>query len=120
MYKSEPALYEDDFSHHGFEWIDCGDWEGSVLFFLRKSADRSQDIVIVCNFTPVARAGYRVGVPHAGMWREVLNSDASIYGGSGAGNCGRVHTDHYGAHGREYSLNLKLPPLSVTFFKREA
>ena len=119
MYKSEPALYEDDFSYHGFEWIDCGDWQGSVLFFLRKAADRSQDIVVVCNFTPVLREGYRVGVPHAGMWREVLNSDATIYGGSGAGNYGRVHTDHYGAHGREYSLNLKLPPLSVTFFKRE-
>jgi 1,4-alpha-glucan branching enzyme len=120
MYKSEPALYEDDFSHHGFEWIDCGDWEGSVLFFLRKTADRSKDIVVVCNFTPVAREVYRVGVPHAGWWREVINSDAPIYGGSGVGNYGRVHTDHYGAHGREHSLNLKLPPLSVTFFKREA
>ncbi len=120
MYKSEPALYEDDFSYHGFEWIDCGDWEGSVLFFLRKTADRSQDIVVVCNFTPVLRESYRVGVPYAGMWRELLNSDATIYGGSGEGNAGRVHTEYYAAHGREHSLNLRLPPLSVTFFKREA
>jgi 1,4-alpha-glucan branching enzyme len=119
MYKSEPALYENDFSYHGFEWIDCGDWEGSVLMFLRKAADRSQDILVVCNFTPVVREGYRVGVPHAGWWRELLNSDAGVYGGSGVGNYGRVHTDHHGAHGREHSLNLKFPPLSVTFFKRE-
>ena len=119
MYRSEPALYEDDFSYHGFEWIDCGDWEGSVLFFLRKAPDRSQDMLVACNFTPVLREGYHVGVPHAGMWREVLNSDATVYGGSGAGNAGRVHTDFYPAHGRENSLNLKLPPRSVVFFKRE-
>ncbi len=119
MYRREPALYEDDFSHHGFEWIDCGDWQGSSLFFVRKTADRSQDVMVVCNFTPVMREAYRVGVPHAGLWREILNSDGKEYWGGGIGNAGRVHSDPVPAHGREHSLLLRLPPLGVIFFKRE-
>jgi 1,4-alpha-glucan branching enzyme len=119
MYKSEPALYEDDFSYHGFEWIDCGDWQSSVLMFLRKCKDRSQDILVVCNFTPVVRE-YRVGVPYGGMWRELLNSDAPAYWGSGVGNYGRVMADEIWAHGRDRSLWLKLPPLGVLFLKRES
>jgi 1,4-alpha-glucan branching enzyme len=118
MYRREPALYEDDFSFNGFEWIDCGAWQDSVLLFLRKTADRSQDIVVVCNFTPVVRE-YRVGVPQGGMWRELLNSDGKDYWGGGVGNCGRVQSDWIGAHGREHSLWLKLPPLGVLFLKRE-
>jgi 1,4-alpha-glucan branching enzyme len=120
MYKSEPALYEDDFSYHGFEWIDCGDWESSVLMFLRKTQDRRQDILVVCNFTPVVRQGYRVGVPFPGQWREVLNSDAKEYHGFGYGNAGQVWSEQISAHGREHSLNLTMPPLSVVFFKRVA
>ncbi len=118
MYRHEPALYEDDFTYHGFEWIECGDWESSVLMFLRKTRDRRQDILVVCNFTPVLREGCRVGVPFPGLWREVLNSDAREYDGFGHGNAGQVGSEQVSAQGREHSLNLKLPPLSVTFFKR--
>ena len=118
MYRNEPALYEDDFTCNGFEWIDCGDWENSVLLFLRKTADRSQDVLVVCNFTPVLRE-YRVGVPHGGMWRELLNSDGKEYWGGGIGNGGRVHAEPIAAHGRDQSLQLKLPPLGVIFLKRE-
>ena len=117
VYRREPALHEDDFSFNGFEWVDCSAWEDSVLLFLRKAADRSQDILVVCNFTPVVRE-YRVGVPQGGLWREVLNSDASIYWGSGVGNCGQVQSEQIWAHGREHSLWLKLPPLGVLLLKR--
>ncbi|MBF0330341.1 MAG: 1,4-alpha-glucan branching protein GlgB [Candidatus Omnitrophica bacterium] len=120
MYRHEPALYEDDFTHHGFEWIDCGDWESSVLMFVRKTQDRNQDILVVCNFTPVLREHYRVGVPSPGVWRELLNSDAKEYHGFGHGNAGQVCSERIGAHGREHSLNLTMPPLSVIFFKRAA
>ncbi|MBF0619185.1 MAG: 1,4-alpha-glucan branching protein GlgB [Candidatus Omnitrophica bacterium] len=119
MYKNEPALYADDFSHHGFEWIDCGDWEGSVLTFLRKSGNPDDDILVCCNFTPVLREGYAVGVPRPGCWREVLNSDGREYYGSGQGNYGRVWTTGEQANGRPHALRLRLPPLGVVFFKRE-
>ncbi|MEI8011270.1 MAG: 1,4-alpha-glucan branching protein GlgB [Candidatus Omnitrophota bacterium] len=119
MYRRETALHVDDFTHHGFEWIDCGDWQGSLLFFLRKTHDRYQDVVVVCNFTPVTREAYRVGVPWGGMWRELLNSDAKEYGGTGVGNAGRVCAEAVPAHGREFSLSLRLPPLGVIFLKRE-
>jgi 1,4-alpha-glucan branching enzyme len=119
VYKSEPALYEDDFSYRGFEWIECGDWENSVLTWLRKGHDWQNDILVVCNFTPVQRDNYLVGVPHGGWWREILNSDAKEYCGGGRGNYGRVHTDNFGWNGRAHSLRLTLPPLSVLFLKRE-
>ncbi|MFH0753313.1 MAG: 1,4-alpha-glucan branching protein GlgB [Candidatus Omnitrophota bacterium] len=120
MYKNEPALYEDDFTFHGFEWVDCADWQGSLLLFLRKAQDRRNDILVVCNFTPVLREGLRVGVPQPGLWREILNSDGKEYGGSGQGNAGQVYSDPVASHGREHSLYLKLPPLGVVFFKRAA
>jgi len=119
MYRSEPALYQDDFNYTGFEWIDCGDWENSVLTFLRKGQNPDDTVLVCCNFTPVPREGYRVGVPHGGCWRELLNSDGTEYGGSGKGNYGRVWSRWEWANGRPESLTLTLPPLSVVFFKRE-
>jgi 1,4-alpha-glucan branching enzyme len=92
FYRATPALYEADFSLDGFEWVDCNDNESSVLSFLRKGPASNDVVLVVCNFTPVARQNYRVGVPRGGMWRECLNSDAGFYGGSGQGNLGAVET----------------------------
>ncbi len=86
--RQHPALYEEDFSPAGFEWVESGDRDNSVLCYLRRGHDPSQQVLAVCNFTPVPRHDYRVGVPRSGHWREVLNSDAHIYGGSGMGNGG--------------------------------
>jgi len=117
VYRSEPALHQRDFSNDGFEWVDLYDWESSVVSYLRYGADRRDCLLVVCNFTPVPRAGYRVGVPHGGWWRELLNSDASLYGGSGQGNLGGVEAVNIGQHGRPHSLLLQLPPLSVLVLK---
>jgi 1,4-alpha-glucan branching enzyme len=119
MYRREPALYQNDFEYHGFEWINCGAWEDSVLTWVRHGWYPDDDILIVCNFTPVLRENYRVGVPRPGRWREILNSDGKEYWGGGQGNCGHVWSDQVHWDGREHSLNLKLPPLGVVFFKRE-
>jgi len=111
-YRATPSLFELDFSHDGFEWIDGGNADQSVLVFLRKS--RGGDCaLIVCNFTPVPRANYRVGVPRAGRWRERLNSDAQEYGGSGTGNFGAVQAAALPSHGQQHSLGLHLPPLAT-------
>jgi len=119
LYKTEPALYEIDFSCDGFEWVDINNYEDSVISFLRKAgSERSHTLLVICNFTPVARYGYRLGVPCGGFWAEVLNSDASEYGGSGHGNFGGVSADDMPCHGRSHSLLLTLPPLSVLIFKR--
>ncbi len=119
LYRSEPALYQKDFDPSGFEWIDCNNWEDSTLSFIRKSEDGSGTILVVCNFTPIPRNNYRVGVPHGGWWHEVLNSDATEYGGSGWGNMGGQQSAPVGAYGRPFSLTLNLPPLSVLFFRHE-
>ncbi len=117
FYKAEPALYELDFSRNGFEWIDFHDWEDSIISFIRKGKHTNDIILVVCNFTPVPRHNYRVGVPRGGFWREVLNSDSEIYGGSNMGNSGGVEAAPIPAHGRSHSISLKLPPLSVLLFK---
>lgn len=119
IYRNEPALFEQDFLQDGFEWIDCHDWEESTLSFVRKAKNSDDIVLVVCNFTPVTRSKYRVGVPCGGWWREVLNSDAEVYGGSGVGNLGGVVAAPVGAHGRPHSLLLELPPLAVLFFKAE-
>ena len=116
VYRAEPALHEQDFDGRGFEWIDCQDVQASVLCFLRWSRN-GHPVVVVWNFTPVPRSNYAVGVPEGGAWREILNSDATIYGGSGIGNLGAVEASAAAAHGREHSLALTLPPLSVLFLK---
>ncbi|HTY50659.1 MAG TPA: alpha amylase C-terminal domain-containing protein, partial [Steroidobacteraceae bacterium] len=112
LYRATPALYELDFSNDGFEWVDCNDSDASVISFLRRDRE-GRPVLVVCNFTPVVRRGYRVGVPRGGAWRECLNSDAREYGGSGVGNAGRVEASGDGAHARPYALTLTLPPLAT-------
>jgi 1,4-alpha-glucan branching enzyme len=112
LYRSTAALHEQDFSDAGFSWIDCDDADVSVISFLRRSA-AGAPALIVCNFTPVPRPHYRVGVPTQGRWHERLNSDAEDYGGSGQGNLGALDTEPVAAHGHAQSLGLRLPPLAV-------
>jgi 1,4-alpha-glucan branching enzyme len=116
LYRNEPALHELDCEPAGFEWIDCDDSEGSVVSLLRKGKSTSSLVLALCNFTPVPRDGYRLGVPRRGFWREALNSDAVAYGGSGIGNRGGLDAEPVAHHGRPFSLVLTLPPLSVSFF----
>jgi 1,4-alpha-glucan branching enzyme len=118
IYRSEPALHELDFDWQGFDWIDCNDSDQSVISLVRKGKSQEEVVLVVCNFTPVPRYNYRIGVPTGGFWRELLNSDAGDYGGSGLGNLGGVHTDEISHHGQPYSVNLNLPPLAIAFFTR--
>jgi 1,4-alpha-glucan branching enzyme len=120
LMRGEPALHELDFDWAGFEWIDANDSEQSVLSFVRWDRARKRPIVVVGNFTPVPRHNYRVGVPLAGVWHEVLNSDAPLYGGSGQGNLGVVETSPVAAHGRYQSVAVTVPPLGVVVFRPEA
>jgi 1,4-alpha-glucan branching enzyme len=119
-YRAEPALYEYDCEPAGFEWIDCGDADSSVLSLVRKGKSTSTLVLAVCNLTPVPRPGYRIGAPRGGYWREMLNSDADQYGGSGMGNGGGVEATAAAYHGRPFSLTLTLPPLSVLFFANQS
>jgi 1,4-alpha-glucan branching enzyme len=118
-YQSEPALHELDFAAGGFQWVDARDVEASVLSFLRRGRS-GEPLLVVCNFTPVVRTGYSVGVPEAGVWKEILNGDAREYGGSGIGNLGAVEAQQEPAHGHRQSLRLTLPPLGIVAFKPEA
>jgi 1,4-alpha-glucan branching enzyme len=118
VYRAERALHEVDFDQSGFEWIDCHDAEESVLAYLRR-ARNGEAVAVVCNFTPVPRTNYVLGVPAGGFWRELLNSDAPIYGGSGVGNYGGVEAAPVPAHGRMHSITITLPPLGVIYLKRE-
>jgi 1,4-alpha-glucan branching enzyme len=111
-------LHALDFDPAGFEWIDGADAESSVLSYLRKSAN-GETLLVVANFTPMPRDNYLVGVPTPGRWRELLNSDAPLYGGSGLGNHGGVDSVPVAAHGRFHALNLQLPPLGVLILKLE-
>jgi 1,4-alpha-glucan branching enzyme len=118
LYRREPALYEVDFDWTGFEWLELHDWENSILAFLRRGNEPGDgDVVVVCNFTPVVRYDYRVGVPAAGYYREILNTDAALYGGSNAGNAGGVHAISEPHAGRPYHVRLTVPPLGVLFLK---
>ena len=119
LYRSEPALYERDCDGAGFAWIDCNDTEQSIVSFLRQGRTSEDTIVVVCNFTPVLRHNYQVGVPHGGFWRESLNSDAEEYGGSHQGNLGGMAATPVSVHGHAHSLPLTLPPLGIVFFKTE-
>jgi 1,4-alpha-glucan branching enzyme len=119
IYGDEPALHELDFAREGFEWVDFGDSQQSVISFLRKDRSGEEVILVVCNFTPVPRHNYRVGVPTRGFWKEIMNSDAQEYGGSGCGNFGGVDASPVAYHGHFNSLSLTLPPLGVVAFKRE-
>jgi 1,4-alpha-glucan branching enzyme len=117
LYRGEPALYERDDSPEGFEWIDCSDHEGNVVSFVRRAADPANMLLFVCNFAAAPRYDYRIGAPVEGVWEEILNSDATAYGGSGLGNLGAVETSPTPTHGRPFSLSLTLPPLSVIAFR---
>jgi 1,4-alpha-glucan branching enzyme len=119
VYAAEPALHQLDCDSAGFEWIDANDSDESVISFLRLVPTHGDTVVVVCNFTPVPREQYHLGVPRGGYWREILNSDALEYGGSGMGNLGGVHASSIGSHGRACSLSLTLPPLAVVFLKSE-
>jgi 1,4-alpha-glucan branching enzyme len=119
VYRQEQSLYEIDFHYSGFEWIDFHDSAGSVISFERKAQDPSNAVVVTCNFTPVPRHGYRIGVRQPGNYRELLSSDSSYYGGSNMGNGGGITSEPIPQHGREHSLSLTLPPLAVLLLKRE-
>ena len=113
LYREVPALHELDCEAEGFAWIDCNDAEASVISYLRHATNPQEFVVILCNFTPVARAGYRIGVPHAGEYREILNTDSAFYGGGDVGNAGGIRSEVVAAHGYAQSLLLTLPPLAT-------
>jgi 1,4-alpha-glucan branching enzyme len=115
LYREEPALHRRDFDADGFQWVDANDADQSVLSMLRLDGERA--VLVVMNFTPVPREGYRVGVPSPGRWAEVLNGDAPVYGGSGVGNLGGVDAEPVPWHGREQSIVLTLPPLAAIFLR---
>ena len=119
LYQNEPALYQLDFDPAGFEWIDCNDSLQSTLIFIRKGSSTKDTVIVACNFTPVPRYNYRIGAPNGGVWRELLNSDAREYGGSGQGNLGEVEALPIPSHNFPYSLSLTLPPLATIFLKRK-
>jgi len=119
-YRDIPAMHELDFDTHGFEWIDCHDTEQGVVSLVRRSQSEPDRMVVVAmNFTPVPRHNYAIGVPRPGRWGEILNSDAAIYGGSGQGNMGGVEAAPIPLHGRQWSVNLTIPPLGAVFLMNE-
>jgi len=118
LYKAHPALYQVDYDYTGFEWIDIADVDQSVLSFLRRGSDPADCVIVACNFTPVPRRNYSVGVPSAGFYAEILNSDASEFGGSGMGNLGGVESNETPVHGRPHGISITLPPLGVVAFRK--
>jgi 1,4-alpha-glucan branching enzyme len=119
LYRSEPALHELDTDPAGFEWIDANDAEASVVSFLRKGRSTPALVLVVCNFTPVPRPNYLVGAPRGGVWKEILNSDATIYGGTGWGNLGEIRTIPISTHGRPRALNVTVPPLGCVYLRHD-
>jgi len=120
LYQKEPCLHTIDFSNDGFEWIDFRDADSSVISFIRKGRGTDDLIMVAANFTPVPRTNYRIGVPRDGLWHELLNSDAKLYGGSGYGNMGGIEATPIPCHGHYYSISTVLPPLAVIFLKSRA
>ena len=118
-YRGMSALHERDCEQEGFSWIDCNDADDSVIAYIRHAADPDKFLVVVCNFTPVVRHGYRVGVPRHAVYHERLNTDSAYYGGSNVGNCGEIGTQYVSAHGHAQSLALTLPPLAVVVLQPE-
>jgi 1,4-alpha-glucan branching enzyme len=117
LYKNYPALHEKQFSPEGFEWINYSDHQNAVMSYIRKGNNPKEDVVVVCNFTQVVREKYRIGLPQKGKLEEIFNSDAAIYGGSGVLNSSKLAIEASPYDGREYSVELTLPPLSVTVYK---
>ena len=116
LYRSHPALWEADYELEGFQWVDCSDSQHSVFSFLRRTQDGGQQLLVVLHLTSELRTNYRIGLPHGGYWREVLNSDAALYGGSNQGNLGGVNAEEIEMHGQPFSAGFTLPPLSVSVF----
>ena len=117
LVNQEPSLHQLDFEGRGFEWVDCHNWQDSVLVFIRRGIQPDDFLIVCCNFTPVPRVGYRVGVPQAGYYDEIFNSDSLWYGGSNVGNSGVLHSLHESQHGRGHCLSLALPPLATIVLK---
>ena len=116
VYRAHPALWEADYDLEGFQWVDCSDTLHSVLSFLRRTKDGRQQMLVILHLTPELRTNYRIGVPTGGYWREVLNSDSAIYGGSNQGNMGGVNAEEIEMHGQPFSAEFTLPPLSASVF----
>lgn len=117
LYKIEPALYQYAFDNRGFEWVDYGDRENSVIVFMRKGEKKEDALIVVCNFTPETRDMYRIGVPYRGSWKEIYNSDRQELGGSGVTNPGLLYTSPVKYHHKDYSVTITLPPLGLTVLK---
>ena len=120
LLRGEPAMSHFDADWHGFEWVDCNDAHANTILFLRRSDNPADTLLFACNFSPVPRENYRVGVPEDGCWEEILNTDASLYGGSNCGNAGGIDAKDYATHGRSATLELTLPPLGVVVLKRQS
>ena len=119
IYRTESALHELDCDGAGFEWLEANDAEASVFAWLRKGKEGADPVMVICNFTPTPRENYRLGLPAPGRWREILNSDAEVYGGSGMGNLGVVETEDIRSHDRPHSAAISLPPLATVWFRLE-
>ncbi len=120
FYRSEPALWRGDYDLEGFYWMDCSDHENSVLSFVRQSREGDRVVLVILNLTPVLRTNYRIGLPRGGFWKEALNSDANLYGGSNQGNLGGLQAESVPGHGQPFSAAFTLPPLSATAFRPDA
>jgi 1,4-alpha-glucan branching enzyme len=118
LYQAEPAMHEVDFHWSGFEWVDFHDVDNSIIAFIRRAQEPDDFLLFCCNFTPVPRQGYRFGVPQPGVYAEVFNTDATEFGGSGAGNFGELGTEPVSSHGQSQSIEVTLPPLAVVVFKK--
>ena len=118
LYRREPCLYAEDFESSGFEWAVVDDADNSIVGFFRYSEQNA--VLVVCNLTPITRVHYRLGVPFHGFWKEILNSDATEYDGSGQGNLGGVHSKIIPSHGHPYSISATLPGISSLFFRLES
>jgi 1,4-alpha-glucan branching enzyme len=117
LYRSQPALYEQDYEDAGFNWIDCNDNRHSVVSFIRRGKEEGEFMITICNFTPQPHSHYRVGVPEFGFYTELFNSDAGKYGGSNMGNLGGKWAEEWSFHSQPYSVDLCLPPLGVLVLK---
>ncbi len=117
VYRTEKAFYERQFDHEGFEWIDLGDWQNSIISFVRKGSHPADQVAVLCNFTPVPHQNYRTGLPLQGQWQEIFNSDAEAYGGSGTASNGTLTTENIRWHGRDFSAKINVPPLGVVYLK---
>ncbi len=119
LYRDAAPLHQLDCESRGFAWIDCNDRDNSVISWLRKAEDEKDFLVVIGNFTPMVRTFYRLGVPSAGWYREVMNTDSTFYGGSDVGLDGGVMAEPIPWHGHPYSLALRLPPLAVLYLRSD-